>query len=81
MHSSYKHTNDNYDIALLRLKDPLDLAKYTPACFNSWKKWEPGNLVPRLFFAKIQKFENKKLTRKFGGPLVTTIKFGQQIQK
>ena len=45
-----------YDIALLRLKKRLNLGKHTPPCFHSWKKWEPGNPVPRLFFAKIQKF-------------------------
>ena len=80
-HPDYEVARTLNDIALLKLKDPLDLAKHTPPCLHSWKKWEPGNLVPRLFFAKIQKFENKKLARKFGGPLVTTIKFGQQIQK
>ena len=28
------------DIALVRLKHPLDLTKHTLPCFHSWKKWE-----------------------------------------
>ena len=62
------------DIALVRLKHPLDLAEHTPPCFHCWKKRE-------FFLGKILKFENKKLARKFGGTLVKTIKFGQKIQK
>ena len=77
IHPNYDHKYKLNDIALMRLKDPLDLAKHTPACFHSWKKWEPRFLD---FFAKIHKFENKKLARKFGGTLVTTIKFGHQIK-
>ena len=69
-----------YDIALLRLKKRLNLGKHTPPCFHSWKKWEPGNPVPRLFLQKFRNFREKKLARKFGGTLVS-IKFGQQIQK
>ena len=50
VHPDYEVARTLNDIALLKLKDPLDLAKHTPACFHGWKKWEPGNPVPRLFF-------------------------------
>ena len=48
-HPNYWHKYKLNDIALMRLKDPLDLAKHTPACFHSWKKWEPRFLD---FFCK-----------------------------
>ena len=32
IHPKYNDRNDNNDIALLKLKNPLDLAKYTPVC-------------------------------------------------
>ena len=40
------------DIALVRLKHPLDLAEHTPPCFHSWKKWE-------FFLDKFRNFRTK----------------------
>ena len=61
------------DIALVRLKHPLDLAEHTPPCFHSWKKWE--------FFWTNSEILEQKLLEEIRRNSGDDYQIGQQIQK